>query len=101
MTDWQQFWLKAQAIPQDNGIMISVPDEPLSFIWQTREQAEEIVRRIQAALEQLPGFRRPDDIAEIFGVPATAEQVAAWRKAREAAAPGAIVPFDPKTGMPL
>ena len=48
-----QFWFKAEATVARDGILIAVPDEPLSFVWQSPEQAREIVRRINAALEAL------------------------------------------------
>lgn len=50
------FWFKAKVSPTDDqGVMISVPGEPLSFIWQSREQAEEIIARIRKAIDTLPG----------------------------------------------
>lgn len=44
-----KFWFTAFA-PQDGGIMFSNPEDPLFYVWQTREQAEEIIALIQAAL---------------------------------------------------
>lgn len=45
-----KFWFRAKA--ERGGVMISDPREPLGFVWQTREQAREIIERIEAALSE-------------------------------------------------